>query len=137
MKTYKYIFMTLSFLLLTAGQAFAEWGGYPAGGMGKVPLLLLAMVGGYWVLTLSQQQQKPLDLLGRIVGGIVLLIATGGLLCAAFFGLCRWKGCSGASWCPTDKSHKACPFSYRRDTGEPSLESSGQPQNPPTKSQNP
>ncbi len=60
------------------------------------PLLLVALAAGYWVLTLSQSQGRPLDLLGRILGGLILLVSVAGLICATVFGSCRmWKKACG------------------------------------------
>lgn len=112
---------SLAVLLAVAGPAMAMYGqcAMKTGGMGmsKVPLLLLALAVGYWVLTLSQSQGKPLDLIGRITGGIILLVALGGLLCA---GLCGMKACWGqkAVGCGM-MGAKACPMSAASSVDAP------------------
>jgi hypothetical protein len=49
----------------------------------KVPLLLLCLAAGYGVLALSNRQERPLDKLGRWIGGLVLLLSLAGLIVAA------------------------------------------------------
>ena len=59
--------------------------------VGKVPLLLLALAAGYAVLVLSQRQERPLDVLGRFLGALILVVSFVGLLCVAWcsLGHCR------------------------------------------------
>lgn len=64
-------------------------------GHGAVTLLLIAMAAGYGTLVLASKQEKPLDKLGRLVGGIVLAVSFVGLLCSA---VCAIKYRCGA--CP-------------------------------------
>jgi len=76
----------LAFLVLFIFEP-TGWAGYGYGkahfGMGKIPLLLLALGVGYWVLTLSQKQGRPLNILGRVIGGIIMVVSFVGLLCVA------------------------------------------------------
>jgi hypothetical protein len=38
-------------------------------------LVLLSLVAGYWVLTLSNAQSKPLNTIGKVIGyGVILAI---------------------------------------------------------------
>ncbi len=65
--------------------------------MCQAAVLLVLLAVGYWVLTLSQTQQKPLNIVGRILGVIILLGALGGLICGA---MCTVRGGScGSSMC--------------------------------------
>ena len=63
--------------------------------MHKITLLMLTLAVGYWVLTLAQTQPKPLDKLGRIIGGLILIGALIGAICIS---VCR-LGCA-KGWCP-------------------------------------
>jgi hypothetical protein len=69
------------------------------GGLGgKVSLLLLALAAGYAVLVVSNKQERPLDVLGRIIGGLILGISFVGLLCVGFCSMrCRTGAMSGCS----------------------------------------
>jgi hypothetical protein len=103
-----------------------------SGGMSKVPMLLLALAAGYAVLVLSNSQQRPLDVLGRILGSLILLISFVGLLCVASSRLChRWARCHG------DKMTMGCPMMKSQECtrgGESSQDSQVQSeQTPPTK----
>jgi hypothetical protein len=51
---------------------------------------LLALAVGYWVLTLAVKEKGRNQLVGKVIGWIIILVAAGGLLCKAT--LC-------ASWC--------------------------------------
>ncbi len=73
--------------------------------MEKVPLLLLALAAGYAVLVISNKQERPLDVLGRVIGGLVLLGAVAGLVCA---GICAMK-CAKMS-CDTGMMKSGCPM---------------------------
>jgi hypothetical protein len=66
----------------------------------NVTLLLLALAAGYAVLVVSNKQEKPLDTLGRIIGGLILIVSFAGLLFSAIC-LARY-GCpyGSASSCP-------------------------------------
>jgi hypothetical protein len=72
--------------------------------MESAALMLLALAAGYWVLTISQSQQKPLDKLGRLVGGFILLVSIVGLVAGA---ICR-VGCMRGT-CSASRMH--CPMS--------------------------
>jgi len=57
-------------------------------------LLLISLAVGYWVLTVSQNQSKALNLLGRILGALILIVSLGGLICSAVCGYGQWKHCA-------------------------------------------
>lgn len=75
--------------------------------MDSLPLLLLSLAAGYGVLVLSNKQERPLDKLGRVIGGLVLLGALAGLLwplvCAAKY------MCGGNTSCPISSKKIVCP----------------------------
>ena len=89
-------------------------GGYSEGRFFIVPLLLVTMAIGYWVLTLSQKVERPLDKLGRFIGGFVLLVSFLGLLCSAICGICYMRSCRtgamGAQGCSYPMKKMGCPF---------------------------
>lgn len=69
--------------------------------MFHVPLLLLSLAAGYGVLILSERQDRPLDVLGRVIGGIIVLVAAIGLICIATCSVGRWRQCrTGGHGCP-------------------------------------
>lgn len=77
--------------------------------VGKVPLLLLALAAGYAVLVLSQSQQRPLDVLGRFLGGLVVLVSLVGLLCVAVCSVwCGWSRCHQGGMCPSSGKPPHC-----------------------------
>jgi len=81
--------------------------GMSGGSTGRVSLLLLALAVGYGVLVLSQSQTKPLNTLGRIIGGIILVVGFVGLLCSAIYGAKRM--CGRSSSCNLGQK-PACPM---------------------------
>src|SRR5262249_32737066 len=85
--------------------------GYGHMAPGKIPLLLMGLAAGYAVLVLSQNQQRPLDFLGRILGAIIILVSVGGLLCSLIFGL----------WCRHSYYHNdgVCAYSMKNMSGCP------------------
>ena len=70
----------------------AKSGGCPVGSGGSA-WLLVAIAVGYWVLTLAARQEKVLRVLGWITGGLIVLVALGGLVCGA---VCGRKAMGGA-----------------------------------------
>lgn len=71
------------------------------GGAGRATFLLVALAVGYWVLVLANNQEKPLNLIGRIVGWVILAVALIGLICSAVAGYCLWRCPSGkCAWGP-------------------------------------
>lgn len=83
------------------------------GGSGsKVSLLLMALAAGYAVLVLANKQERPLDVLGRILGGLILVVSFVGLLCVAVCKIgCRMGSChkTDPSACSVE-ARKHCPF---------------------------
>jgi len=83
----------------------------------KIPLLLLALAAGYAVLALSNKQERPLDMLGRLVGGLILIVSFIGLLCVAACSLaCHWGRCpiSGAVRCSMGAQSPAEPAAEKK-----------------------
>jgi hypothetical protein len=71
-----------------------------------VPLYLVTLAVGYWVLTISQSQQRPLDVVGRVVGFVIMLVAFFGLVCTS---MCRMNGGScGSNWCGAPRGDAGC-----------------------------
>lgn len=73
--------------------------------MSHIPFHLIALALGFWVLTLADNNPNPLRLVGRIVGWTILIVAAGGLICSATFGMCRMK------MCPKPGMAAGCPMS--------------------------
>ncbi len=87
-----------------------------AGGVGKVPLLLLALAAGYGVLVLANKQERPLDRLGRLVGGIVLVVSFVGLLCVAVCSIMCRVSCHGERMgAACGMAKPTCPYSGNHD----------------------
>jgi hypothetical protein len=57
-----------------------------------VPMLLLSFAAGYGVLVLANKQERPLDKLGRLSGGLIVLVSLVGLLCTAVCEIGRMTG---------------------------------------------
>lgn len=74
--------------------------------MDSLPLLLLSLAAGYGVLVLSNKQERPLDKLGRVIGGLVLLGALAGLLWPL---VCAAKYMCGNTSCPIRSKKIVCP----------------------------
>jgi hypothetical protein len=108
MRTVRTFLSGLFFVAIPLAISEANCGsGYPHAGTGRlaVPLLLIALGVGYWVLTLSRKEEAPLDKLGRFAGGLMMLVSFLGLLCAAICAL--WLGISCM------RSSGMCPFGGR------------------------
>lgn len=83
--------------------------GHGCGSGGKAVILLLALAAGYGVLVLSQYQQRPLNVIGRVVGGIILVVSFIGLICVAVCGVkCMVMGRSGMCAMPGMAKGAAC-----------------------------
>jgi thiol:disulfide interchange protein len=97
----------LSFLLVILGMTGMVFASYEcpimAGGFSNVVGGFILLAVGYWVLTLSQNQKRPLDVLGRIIGVIILLASLASLISSAF--VC-------VSSCPSKKTE--CPISAQK-----------------------
>lgn len=100
MKLINRVMLSVAVFLMTQMPLLAGCGAgnSSCGGGGKISLLLLALAVGYGVLVLSQSQQKPLDTLGRIIGGVILVVSIIGLFCIAFAGM--KSRCSSKVMCP-------------------------------------
>jgi hypothetical protein len=99
------------------------------GGGSKVSMLLLALAAGYAVLVLANKQERPLDVLGRILGGLILVVSFVGLLCVAICRIgCRMGACHkmDSSACSVE-ARKHCPFPAEAE--EPSVPSTESIQN--------
>jgi len=98
----------LAFVIFAiSGLAEAAGGGHHYGkiGFAKVPLMLLALAVGYWVLTLSEKQKKPMDLVGRLIGGLIVLVALLGLICSAAFGYRKYSKYKCGKWSKSECSY--------------------------------
>jgi hypothetical protein len=101
-------FLLMMVLPVQAGMACGGHSGMGGGG-GRVALILLALAVGYGVLVLSQNQIKPLDVLGRFIGGLILIVSFVGLLCIAACAIkCSWASCKEKMGCPYSRSGSAC-----------------------------
>lgn len=89
------LFLALQAPVLAACGAMG--GGQGCSG-GRASILLLTLAVGYGVLVLSQSQQRPLNVLGRIIGGVILVVSIIGLGCVAFCGM--KKQCGTKASCP-------------------------------------
>ncbi len=95
--------------------------------VGKVSALLLCLAAGYGTLVLSNKQERPLDVLGRLIGAVILLVSFVGLLCTA---VCSWKCRYGDSMSACHGPRKMmCPFSKSSpDASETTAETAPAPQ---------
>ena len=86
---------------------------------GKVSLLLMALAAGYAVLVLANKQGRPLDVLGRILGALILLVSSIGLVCMAACSLkCKMGSCGPKSAAMCDSGPKKdCPFAGAASAG--------------------
>lgn len=77
----------------------------------NIAILLLSLAAGYGVLALSNKQERPLDGLGRFIGGLILLVSLGGLIGAAVCkAACHFGRCNhGAATC--GMKTMTCPIS--------------------------
>lgn len=120
MKKIRVLLSMLAVFIVTELPAFTMacshgYGDGKCGGGGKIAFLLLTMAVGYGVLVLSQKQTRPLDVLGRIVGGIILVVSFVGLLCTAWCGSKRW--CNKSAMCDYSGGKKVCPMSLQQMDG--------------------
>lgn len=68
-------------------------------------LLLLGVIGGYWLLERAETHKGELRRIGRVLGAIIIVVSLFG---AAFRGwtACQWmKGKGGMGW--------SCPFTHK------------------------
>lgn len=88
----------------------------PSSGGGHVAPLLISLAVGYAVLVFAKRESKPLNLIGKIIGWLVVVVAFVGLICSAAAGLCRMcpsskKACGPAAVsCPLGGPRAACPM---------------------------
>lgn len=85
--------------------------------------LLLAAVGGYWVLERGAQQKGGVRLAGLLVGLTIIVVSFFGVACKVATSMCGAKG-GYTMGCPYLKSIHGgfCPFSSSESTTEPSAE---------------
>lgn len=103
------LFVLTGFGLLITSPALAGYSYNPGGS--KVSFLLVAMAVGYWVLTLSVKQGKPLDKLGRILGIFILIVSFVGLICISAVRVCQWRGsCALSGSSSAAKASPCCVF---------------------------
>ena len=65
-------------------------------------ILLLAAIGGYWVLERAQGHRGNLKRIGQLVGGVVIIVSLLGVSCKVY-GLATGKSyskCSKRYYCP-------------------------------------
>src|SRR5262245_57402670 len=102
-----------AFLVTGAASACGQDGmmncGHRPGGALVLFGLLIALAAGYGVLVLSQGQPRPLDKLGRLIGGLILVVSFVALIAGAVCGVhCLiTRGCASGAGCPM-MSKKAC-----------------------------
>lgn len=109
-----------SLLLMTPALGSANYGPACDFGGGKAAFLLLTLAAGYWVLTLAQKQAKPLNLIGRIIGLVILVASLGGLVCVAASRLwCRSEAACEPGSHGAMMMGKGCPFSGSPEAKEP------------------
>ncbi len=73
-------------------------------------VLLLASIGGYWVLERAATHKGGLKRIGQILGGVIIAVSLSGVLCRAWY-LATGKG----GYYPMGKD-VFCPFSPKSDT---------------------
>ena len=114
MKLFRNVFAALVVFIATKGVLLANMGcsyGSHGGGGGKVAMLLLTLAAGYGVMVLSQGQKRPLDVLGRFIGGLILIVSFVGLVCVAACGVhCMMeRRCGGKSGSPLSHMMESAP----------------------------
>ena len=85
---------------------------------------LLALAVGYWVLTLAVKEKGRNQLVGKVIGWVIILVAAGGILCKAAVctshcgkGRGGWEGCHMGP----DGSKAGCHGMMQRSEEKPSL----------------
>jgi hypothetical protein len=73
-----------------------------------VGILLLAAIGGYWLLERAEQHKGGLRRTGRLLAAFIIAVSVVGSLCKI-----ACAGYGGKGWCPTHSMGKggSCPFS--------------------------
>ena len=77
-----------------------------------VGLLLLAAVAGYWVLERASSQKGKLKRIGRLLGGIVIVVSLIGVACTVACLAGGMQGCSMGIGKRAMSRH-FCPFSAK------------------------
>ena len=67
--------------------------------------LLIALAVGYAVLVFARREARPLDLVGKIIGWLIIVVSFIGLLCIAASSACRMcplyrRSCDTTTGCP-------------------------------------
>jgi hypothetical protein len=74
----------------------------------RIVAYLIGLAVGYWVLTLAEKEKNFNKTLGKIIGGIIIVVSLIGPLCIAgkcMMGKCEMGSgcCSSMSSCPMEK----------------------------------
>jgi hypothetical protein len=90
-------------------------------------MLLVSLAVGYGVLVLAMKQKRPVDIIGRVVAGIILIAALAGLICKASSAYCRYKSsCAPTEACDASMKKAMCPYSGKATS--PAADTKGAPQ---------
>ncbi len=68
-------------------------------GHGIAPLLL-AMVGGYWVVERAEREKGQIRQLGRFLGSLIIVVSVLGVACHVWALVKCPMGKTGKGWCP-------------------------------------
>ena len=69
-------------------------------GHGIAPLLL-AMVGGYWVIERAEREKGQVRQLGRFLGSVIIVVSLFGVICQVWSSITCSMGKSGrGGYCP-------------------------------------
>ena len=71
--------------------------------------LLLAAIGGYWVLERASAHKGRLRQVGQLLGGLIIIVSVIGVACHV------WCLAAGMGYCPVGKAGKGrfCPFTMK------------------------
>ncbi len=73
-------------------------------------VLLLAAIGGYWVLERAATHKDGLKKIGQLLGGAIILISLIGVACKVWYAAACLMGASGkGGLCPFMSSRPASP----------------------------
>lgn len=83
---------------------------FPSPGGHAAPLLI-SLAFGYGVLILARRETRPLNILGKVIGWLIIAVSAIGLLCTAACGL--WMMCPRHRMECGGEAAMGCPFSGR------------------------